>query len=122
MQAMAHLALRRGKNENAETLRRDVLARRLEQPHPDPMLIASPQNDLGVALERLGKHDETETLHRPRLAKARPQPGAPPEGRSAEHPAEPQSLMRNSYAVSSLKNQKTTTTQPPPTLTHTHIT
>src|SRR3546814_7010312 len=40
MQAMAHLALRRGKNENEETLLRDVLARRLEQPHPDPMLIA----------------------------------------------------------------------------------
>src|SRR3546814_4866723 len=37
MQAMAHLALRRGKNENAETLLRDVLARRLEQHHPDQM-------------------------------------------------------------------------------------
>src|SRR3546814_6595321 len=73
MQAMARLALRRGKNENAEPLLRDVLARRLEQPHPDPMLIASTQNDLGVALERLGRSDE--------------------------HTSELQSLMRTSYAV-----------------------
>src|SRR3546814_13940628 len=78
MQAMAHLALRRGKNENAETLLRDVLARRLEQPHPDPMLIASTQNDLGVALERLGKHDEGETLHRAALATASATPGPAP--------------------------------------------
>src|SRR3546814_20314857 len=68
MQAMAHLALRRGKNENAETLLRDVLARRLEQPHPDPMLIASKPNDPGGALERLGTHDDAGTLHRAALA------------------------------------------------------
>src|SRR3546814_1578717 len=80
MQAMAHLALRRVKNENAETLLRDVLARRLEQPHPDPMLIASTQNDLGVALERLGKHDEAETLHRAALATSSATPGAATEG------------------------------------------
>src|SRR3546814_8604281 len=44
------------------------------------MLIASTQNDLGVALERLGKHDEAETLHRAALATASATPGAAPEG------------------------------------------
>src|SRR3546814_6217574 len=36
MQAMAHLEMRRGKNENAETLLRHVLARRLGQHPPQP--------------------------------------------------------------------------------------
>src|SRR3546814_13988026 len=86
MQGMANLALRLGKNEKAETLLRELLARRLEQPHPDPMLIASTQNDLGVALERLGKPDEAETLHRAALATASATPGAAPEGlMSARH-------------------------------------
>jgi len=57
MQAMATLAMERGKNDEAETLLRDVLARRLEQSRPDPMLVTSTQNDLGWALARQGKMD-----------------------------------------------------------------
>ena len=70
MQAMATLAMLRGDNGAAETLLQEVLARRLAQPGPDPILVASTRNDLGAALSRQGKTDEAEALARSAVAAA----------------------------------------------------
>src|SRR5690606_15012175 len=70
MQAMATLAMKRGENGEAEALMREVLAQRLARTEPDPMLVASARDVLGVALARQGKYDEAETLARAALAVA----------------------------------------------------
>ena len=79
MQALATLAMQRGENERAETLLRDVLARRLKQPQTDPLLVVSAQNDLGWALGRQSKSDEAEAVVRAALARASDIPDITPE-------------------------------------------
>lgn len=90
MQAIATLAMRRGENDEAEVLLREVLAQRLAQPQPDPLLVAATRNDLGAALVRQGKREEAESVHRAALAFATETAATAPEA---------QMTARNNLAV-----------------------
>src|SRR3546814_7372204 len=59
----------------------------------------------GAAGDLAHRDVEAESAHLAEVPAAHPQPGAP-VGRSAEHTAELQSLMRSSYAVFCLNNKK----------------
>src|SRR3546814_11746860 len=64
-----------GRHDDAETMLRDVLARRLQALGPDHLDVARARNDLGAVLRRTGKLQECETQYRPAIATPRAQPG-----------------------------------------------
>src|SRR3546814_3833844 len=78
LHSLAVLAWMQGRHDDAETMLRDVLARRLQALGPDHLEVARARNALGAVLRRTGKLEECETLYRQAIATRRAPLGTPP--------------------------------------------